>query len=94
MSSVAEIQLPTQLTVRYVQNLHEQLEKLVYDVDTETIRLDAANVSRADTAGVQLLFSLVQAASERQITLNWHEPSEHLKSAVDTLGMNQHIKFS
>jgi anti-anti-sigma regulatory factor len=91
MANSLDFELPEQLTVGYVQAIHEQLETLVDDKQNDRIILHAAGVARADTAGIQLLYALVLAAKERQIALSWDNPSEKLRTAAQILGMTQHL---
>lgn len=91
MTQAVEFELPEQLTVGQVQSLHEQLESLVDDKQNDHIILHGAAVTRADTAGIQLLYALVMAAKERQIALSWREPSEKLRTAAQILGMTSHL---
>ncbi|HMW47866.1 MAG TPA: STAS domain-containing protein [Cellvibrionaceae bacterium] len=53
--------------------------------------MHAGGVTRADTAGIQLLYALVLAARERQIALTWQNPSEKLRTAAQILGMTSHL---
>ncbi|MEY4590317.1 MAG: hypothetical protein RL497_2393 [Pseudomonadota bacterium] len=91
MAQSLTFELPEQLTVGYVQSIHEQLETLVDDKQNDHIVLQAAGVARADTAGIQLLYALVLAAKERQIALTWDKPSEKLRTAAQILGMASHL---
>lgn len=74
MAQSLDFELPDQLTVGYVQAIHEKLETLVDDKKNDHIVLHAAGVTRADTAGIQLLYAFVIAARERQIALTWQKP--------------------
>ncbi|RYZ80763.1 MAG: STAS domain-containing protein [Moraxellaceae bacterium] len=91
MAHSLDFELPDQLTVGYVQAIHEQLETLVDDKKNDHIILHAAGVTRADTAGIQLLYALVLAARERRIALTWDNPSEKLRTAAQILGMSDHL---
>jgi anti-anti-sigma regulatory factor len=91
MAHTLNYELPEQLTVANVQTLHEQLEHMVDDAKNDHIVLQASGVQRADTAGIQLLYALVVAAKERQITLSWDNPSEKLRIAAQILGMSEQL---
>ncbi len=91
MSNCVDLELPEQLTVANVQNLHEKLEAIVDDKKNDAILVNASSVTRADTAGLQLLYAMVVAAKERQITLQWKTPSDVLLNAAGTLGLTQHL---
>ncbi len=93
MAQTAEYELPESLTVAAIHPIHEQFERLVDDQANDHIILHASAVQRADTAGIQLLYALVVAAKERQITLSWNSPSEKLRTAAQVLGMAGHLGF-
>lgn len=88
MATSANFQLPENLTISSVQALHEQLEALVDQSDHDKIHFKADAVSRADTAGIQLLLAFIQSVKERKIELIWDAPSEKLVSAVSVLGLD------
>lgn len=89
MSGLVEIELPENLTIAYIHPIHEQFEAAIDDKDHDEILIKASEVTRADTAGVQLLYAFVKAAQEHNIKLDWHEPSAKLCSAASILGMEQ-----
>lgn len=91
MSQTVELELPENLTVAYVQALHEQLEALVDDKKNDVIVARGAKVGRVDTAGLQLLLVAKQAAKERQITWVWDAPSEVIIGGAKLLGMTQKL---
>ncbi len=93
MASTVSIDLPENLTIANVHPVHEQFEALVDDKTHDHITVRADAVSRADTAGVQLLHALVVAAKDRQIVLEWENPSEKLCAAVNILGMKDLLGF-
>ncbi|WP_086932495.1 STAS domain-containing protein [Agarilytica rhodophyticola] len=87
MASEVNFQLPENLTIASVQGLHEQLEALVDQQDHDKIIVQANNVQRADTAGLQLLLAFVNSTKDRQIKLDWNQPSEKFVSAAHLLGL-------
>lgn len=93
MSNLVEIELPENLTVANIHPIHERFEEAVDDKDHDSILIKAASVTRADTAGVQLLHAFVVAAKERNIELDWNKPSEKLCSVVNILGMEKSLGF-
>lgn len=88
MADSVSFQLPENLTVANVHLLHEELEALVGRHDHDNIVLLADSVSRADTAGIQLLVAFVRSAKERQIKLDWNNPSDKLIAAATVLGLD------
>lgn len=91
MPSAAEIDLPEHLTIANIHPIHEKFEAVVDDKGHDQIIIRAAQVNRADTAGIQLLYAFVVAAKDRQIKLNWDQPSNKLKDAINLLGMTDAI---
>ncbi len=89
-----ELQLPENLTIAHVNNLHEQMESLINQTDHDAIAIQAEAVTRADTAGIQLLFAFSKAAKEHSIALTWKKPSEVLVNAAKTLGIDSALGFS
>lgn len=87
MGASVNFQLPENLTIANVHGLHEQLEALVGQDDQDNIVIQANAVTRADTAGIQLLLAFVNSAKEHQISLDWKDPSEKLISAANVLGL-------
>lgn len=88
MADSVNFQLPENLTVANVHGLHEELEALVDQHDHDHIVLLADSVMRADTAGIQLLLAFVRSAKERQIALDWNNPSDKLIAAATVLGLD------
>lgn len=82
-----DFKLPENLTIANVHGLHEELEALVSTKGNDHINLQASAVSRADTAGVQLLLAFVNSAKEHKIELAWQDPSEKLLTAASVLGL-------
>jgi len=89
VTTAIEFQLPENLTIAYVQGLHEKLEVIINDSDHDKVVLQGKDVSRADTAGVQLLLAFVNSAKERQVELYWEHPSEKLLAAASVLGLQK-----
>lgn len=88
MASTIDVHLPENLTIANVHGLHEQLEAIVGEKDYDRVVLQAEDVQRADTAGLQLLTAFVHAAKERQLNLDWDKPSDKLCSAASLLGLD------
>lgn len=85
--STVDFKLPENLTIANVHGLHEEFETLVDTKDCDKVILRADGVTRADTAGLQLLVAFVHATKERQIQVDWDRPSEKLCSAAGLLGV-------
>ncbi|MFL0799180.1 MAG: STAS domain-containing protein [Agarilytica sp.] len=87
MGTCVDFQLPDNLTIANVHGLHEQLEALVEEEENDKIVIQAGGVTRADTAGIQLLLAFVNSAKEHQISLDWDHPSDKLLTAASVLGL-------
>ncbi|WNO07917.1 STAS domain-containing protein [Teredinibacter sp. KSP-S5-2] len=85
--STVDFKLPENLTIANVHGLHEEFESLVDTKDCDKVILRGDGVTRADTAGLQLLVAFVHATKERQIQVDWDSPSEKLCSAAGLLGV-------
>ncbi len=88
MASKVDFNLPENLTISKVQQLHEEMEVLLGKKDCDKVVLKANKVQRADTAGLQLLLAFVNATKEGHIDLNWSKPSDNLCEAARVLGLD------
>lgn len=93
MSSTVDFTLPDNLTIASVHGLHEKFESLIDTEDCDELVIHAKAVSRADTAGVQLLLALVHESKDRRIAISWDAPSEKLTSAATILGLENALGF-
>ena len=57
-------------------------------VHTRPIEIDAAEVTRAGTAALQLLVAFARAAEQRQVELRLLAPSTALREALRCTGLN------
>lgn len=87
MSSLT-IDLPENLTIVQVHAFHDELENLVSHENCDDIVINAAQVHRTDTAGLQLLLALVNYGKERHMAISWNQPSEKLKEAAEVLALS------
>ena len=86
-----EMVLPDNLTVAHAHALHDELEIVLNKENTEELIVHADKVSRADTAGLQLMLSVVQVTRERHIGLKWDKPSEKLIEVAQILGLKNEL---
>ena len=87
MSGPVTFELPNNLTIATAESLHEQLEPLLTTGDD--VVLNAAEVKRADTAGLQLLLAFQKALISRSVNMSWSAPSQPLLEAAEQLGLKQ-----
>ena len=52
-----------------------------------SLRVEASELERADTAGLQVLVAFAHEARQRDVGLEWLDPSEALLEAADGLGL-------
>ncbi|TQV84172.1 STAS domain-containing protein [Exilibacterium tricleocarpae] len=83
----AKTTLPENLTITNVEAVYGQLEELCQA--NRDIVLDGANVSRVDTAGLQVICALAAELKKSSLTLSWSNPSAELKETALILGMSE-----
>lgn len=57
----------------------------------KSIELDASELERADTAGLQLLSAFIQEADSQQQTITWKDPSPALCESAALLGLSEFL---
>lgn len=85
-------QLPSELIINSVSELKETLLDLLSK--QSSIELDISQVTRADTASIQLLCSLQKNLAETQQQITWHGSSNALFVAAKTLGVQDFLALS
>ena len=83
--------LPTQLIINEVESLHNQFKALMASGDD--VVLDISEVSKADTAGLQLLCVVQKSLLEIGHQIEWHGSSESLLSTAKTIGVNEFLRL-
>lgn len=58
------------------------------------IEIDASNIQRSDTCGIQLLYSLIVWARKNQTPLTWQKPSEVFIRSVNLLGLSDAMQLN
>lgn len=89
MTSPVVFDLPENLTIASTEALHEQLEPL--SNGSADVVFNASAVSRADTAGLQLLYSFLKTLKSHDASLSWSAPSSVLIDTAEQLGLKQHL---
>lgn len=79
------------LDVSGVADFKAQLQQQMNE--NASIVLDAGQVARVDGAGLQLLAVVFQDAQQCHCELSWHNPSESLKVAAATSGLQDVLKL-
>ncbi|KAF7769051.1 hypothetical protein PCIT_a3596 [Pseudoalteromonas citrea] len=79
------LKLSPELTISQVEDLHQQLRQELH-VEHD-ICIDISEVSRADTASIQLLCALQKHLLNINHQIVWHGQSTAFHNAVDELGL-------
>ncbi|MGB0496526.1 MAG: STAS domain-containing protein [Kangiellaceae bacterium] len=56
--------------------------------------LIADKVERSDTAGIQLIYSFINYAKDKDVAVSWQKPSVNLLNTIEKLGMTNHLKLA
>jgi len=89
VASPITFDLPDNLTIANAEALHEELEALANG--SADVVLNASAVSRADTAGLQILYAFQQALKSHDASISWSSPSSVLIETAEQLGLKQHL---
>jgi len=90
--SQASINLEGIVNIAKVESLHHELEE-VLKLATP-IKISASNVSRVDTAALQLLSSFFKSMHSAGTEVTWDGVSDELVAAAKLLGLIQSLKLS
>ncbi|WP_394193438.1 lipid asymmetry maintenance protein MlaB [Pseudoalteromonas atlantica] len=83
------IKLPAELAINQVEILHQDLLNELSGNDD--VCLDISDVTRADTASVQLLCSLQKHLLSVQHKIIWVGQSDALKGVITQLGLSEYL---
>ncbi|NIB43212.1 STAS domain-containing protein [Pseudomaricurvus alkylphenolicus] len=89
MTAVKTVDLPDNLTIANAESLHHDLEPLTNG--TEDVILNGADVQRADTAGLQLIYVFIQTLQKSSASVSWSGASTALLDASEQLGLKSHL---
>jgi len=85
------IKLNKHLDISSIQDLYHILKE-AFELNHSVI-LQANEVSRIDTAGLQLLLSFYLTSQEKNITIQWQNPSPILINISNTLNIDNLLKL-
>jgi ABC-type transporter Mla MlaB component len=85
------INLGKSLDIVQASDLKKKLMRAVNH--QQSIQLNANNVKRADTAGIQLIYAFMQYAEEKKVHISWVNPSQYLLELNRQLGTYSALKF-
>jgi len=89
-TGLAALQLPQELTIYAVGELHPQWLAWLAEASAqgrEQAEVDAQAVDQVDAAGLQLLVSLQRSLADRGVRMRLTEPSDALRQACQALGL-------
>jgi anti-anti-sigma factor len=92
MENKITINLGKNLDIRHVGTLKNQLLSSLHDEVTHCI-LEARQIERADSAGLQLIVAFVKEAKSRGVKISWHKPSAEFIKSSTLLGMSRMINL-
>ena len=79
------IVIGSELTIKNVADFKQQIDDSL--IQQDEIRLDAAELQKIDTAGLQLLFSLQKSLQKSGHQIEWTNQSDVIVSAAKIVGM-------
>ncbi|MCQ8879866.1 STAS domain-containing protein [Pseudoalteromonas shioyasakiensis] len=83
------LKLPEELAITKIESLHQDL---LNELSTnDDVCIDISEVSRADTASIQLLCALQKHLLSVHHKIIWIGQSEPLNNAINQLGLNEYL---
>lgn len=89
MSETIEIELPNRMDIASAEKTHLSLESVLEQ--GSSIALMGANVSKLDTAGVQLLTCFFTAAKSQHVPVEWSGVSGTILETFTFLNLEQSV---
>lgn len=87
--------LPPSLDISIVNDTKEaMIEQLHCNTPVTHVNIDAGQLSRIDTAGLQLLTALVIDINRQNIELSWLNLNDELVDSASRLGLNNLLKLN
>ncbi len=87
--------LPQSLDISVVNETQQMmLTQLQSQQDIDQVNIDAGELSRIDTAGLQLLTALVIDINRKSIDLSWKNVNDELLLSASRLGLNHLLKLN
>ena len=77
-----------------IRVVSEMKEKFLEALDsTGTVTIDACEVDRVDTAGLQIFCAFINDAKAKGVDVQWKDPSQSLKDAAQLTGLTQSLNL-
>ncbi|MCO7226121.1 STAS domain-containing protein [Pleionea sp. CnH1-48] len=92
MGNKVSVSCGSHLDIQHANALKERLVKAL-EKNPESFVINGGKVERTDSAGVQLLFSFIREARQKDIDISWQKPSEELLRGVQILGMLESLEL-
>ena len=86
------LKLPSELTISHVEEFHQQVLQVLHA--EHDVSIDVSDVTRVDTASIQVLCALQKHLLDINNGIRWHGKSQALKNAVDELGLTELLALS
>ena len=87
--------LPQSLDISVVNDTQQMmLEQLQSTQDINQVNIDAGELSRIDTAGLQLLTALIIDINRQSINFSWQNVNDELRECASRLGLNHLLKLN
>jgi len=87
--------LPQSLDISVVNETQQlMLTQLQSQQDINQVNIDAGELSRIDTAGLQLLTALVIDINRKSIDLSWINVNDELLTSASRLGLNHLLELN
>lgn len=90
--SEATINLDGVVNIAKVESIHHEMEDLL-KVATPTV-INAQEVSRVDTAALQLFASFFKSMRAADVEVSWGDVSDELRAAAKLAGLNEILGLS
>lgn len=89
--SEANVTLEGVVNIAKVESLYHDFEEILKH-GTPTV-IDATEVSRVDTAALQLMASFIQSMEAAEVDVSWKEVAEELTAAAMLTGLDKALKL-
>ncbi len=86
------IDLGVALTIRNVEQLHGQLEKLLGG--SGSVRFEGGDLDQIDGSGLQLLCCFIESARVCDLSIDWGEKSTQLRQSAINFGASELLGFA
>lgn len=87
--------LPPSLDISVVNETKQMMvEQLQSDESIEQVNIDASELARIDTAGLQLLTALIIDMNRQKLNFSWQNLSDELVESAFRLGLGDLLKLN